>query len=401
MIRGEMLSRRIQFALLAAAFFFRFILDGVGLGIIGSLIIILSALLLALMQNSVFVSRRACVFIFISLIILVVSGFNVYARYETLNFFALEVIRFASYLAIYVLVKNGRIDFFQVYRLLMLLLLLQVPILIYQKFGLGIARPPGTLVNNNHLMYLVGFIVIIQLGLRAIPVSHFLLTLGLFVLLGGTGGFIFAGIVMWLHIAIAFVIDRKKKALSFQLVSIALVLSAVVLHWDKFEFAIRANTPELLTDRLDSGERYGGGTIGARIFFWHYFTTQVFSDPVSTAIGFGSGAATGRSTYFVGFESFTGARQDPHNEYVRIITDYGLIGLGAYLAFWISLFFGFLRNSFKRRSNCALLASSVVLFFLLGSIIANLFVQSTFMWPLIAMLALMTRLPTGEFRRFV
>ncbi|ANB34411.1 O-antigen ligase [Rhodovulum sulfidophilum] len=384
------------FLLVSLAFFFRYVLDGIGLGIVGSLILLIATVLLMLEKKEIIVSQRVFIFLFISGVILLFSGFHVYVQYGTLKFFALEVIRFATYISAYILVRNGRIDFFKIYRLFLILLCIQVPILFFQKFGLGMDRPAGTLTNNNHLMYLTGLLLLLQFGLKRVPAFHFALPVSLLILLGGVGGALFASIAIWIHITMAVAIRGKAKAFIFQVLAIAMMSTVVFVHWDKIGYAIESNTPEVVASRLEAGDRYGGGTIGARIFFWHYFSSQVFSEPMSTAIGLGSGAASNRSTYFAGWGS-----QDPHDEYVRVLTDYGLIGLGVFVAFWLSVVFGFLRSAIKRRSNGALLAHSIVWFFLMGCTIANVFVQSTFMWLLIMLLPLMVRLPEREFRRFL
>ena len=156
----------------------------------------------------------------------------------------------------------------------------------------------------------------------------------------------------------------------FWLVIPAVILSSIPIALKLLEHMIHP-----LQQRI-----YGGETFFWRLDMWEQLFHNAFKR--SPLIGFGTGTSINISSAYTMFTNY------PHNDYLRILIENGILGLIFYLAFFVSN----LRSSYKEIKNDENKYFNVCAFILIFSFIfmssaANVFYSTDYFWYFFSFLA--------------
>ncbi|EPR67469.1 hypothetical protein [Cyclobacterium qasimii] len=138
-----------------------------------------------------------------------------------------------------------------------------------------------------------------------------------------------------------------------------------------------------ISERLAENQAGGGSSLVWRIVTWKLMYDELLEkDGLYTGMGLEYASLV--SPYFL--ES---SIREPHNDYVRILLEFGLFGFGLFL---FALFYGLNRvkkNADKQQSPFyyAIYAALAAIF--LGMIVGNIVVLSTLWWLLLTIIAIM------------
>ena len=142
------------------------------------------------------------------------------------------------------------------------------------------------------------------------------------------------------------------------------------------------------------GFSQGQGSMFFRVEMWRYLLSKFYASPI---------VGNGLGSYGVYAEEGLGYYYMPHNDYVHLLVDSGVIGLGCYLAAIFGVFRGAVRSYFKFEDTqlkiLALAMIAVVISYLLGSITDNLFragATQTYFWAMAGLVAAATRMTNTQ-----
>lgn len=173
-------------------------------------------------------------------------------------------------------------------------------------------------------------------------------------------------------------IVRYRKLLLFMPVVLVLVIILVPSVTERMQ--------EILS--FSEGSDTGGSML-FRLEMTRFLLPKFYDSPiVGNGLGsFGVFAQEGMGYYYL-----------PHNDYVRVLVDTGLVGMACYLMFWFSLARGAIRSYIRQNDEMMKVLSLVLLAlvadFLLTSISENLFrmvILQTYMWTLAGVVAAAAR----------
>lgn len=194
----------------------------------------------------------------------------------------------------------------------------------------------------------------------------------LFILISGARGALFASLFPLLFYYINKKINFKISIFLFLLIIvISSIFSEKLLS---LVFSIEKLRERTFYDGIYSYEKIlnfefnSSGRENAWPMYWNHILGR-FNEIIPTLIGEGPGAASKLGVYNLG-EKWA----HPHNEFLRILIDYGLIGLVSFLIFWIFISY---RVIFRGDKGIIRLYTSLVFF---GLIIA--FTDNPLMYPL-------------------
>lgn len=140
------------------------------------------------------------------------------------------------------------------------------------------------------------------------------------------------------------------------------------------------------------GFSQGQGSLFFRVEMWRYLLPKFTASPISgNGLGsFAFYAETGMGRYYL-----------PHNDYMRLLVDTGIIGLASYLAALVGLAKGAIRSYLLLKDEqlrvLALVFVTVLVAYFLGSITENLFragTTQTYFWTLAGIVAAAARTVT-------
>ncbi len=356
---------------IAIALFLRAIVDGAEYGF--SVAIFLFLVLLILIFKQTKINKKALLVIF-PIILFSAWGYIVAVYYHNEPFFALRgVVRYSSYAMIFLLSYYSTINIKSLYNIYTLVVTVQILVSIYEKIVLGIPRPRGTLINNNHINYLlIPYFSLTFLYYKNYIRSFLILIYTLF--LGGLGGSI---LVFFIGSINLFYKTKGKMQLlaGIMLIPLFLFLFSVMLS-ERIEEQKAGLTQ--LEVRLESGKGGGGaGSLVWRIVTWKLMIEELI-DKKGLLFGQGIDYASLSSPYFL-----TASIREPHNDYVRNLLEFGIVGLIFYLLMYFryTLFFFKLRNTslFAYSMFYSLIALAI------GQISGNIIAQSTLWWFVFAL----------------
>jgi O-antigen ligase len=143
-----------------------------------------------------------------------------------------------------------------------------------------------------------------------------------------------------------------------------------------------------------SGFSEGQGSLFFRVEMWRYLLPRFYSNPI---------VGNGLGSFSVFAEQGLGYFYLPHNDYVRILVDTGVVGLFSYLAALYGLARGSLRAYLTQTDELfkllALVMMAVIATYLLGGLTENLFRAGTtqaYFWTLAGLVAASARIVTME-----
>lgn len=143
-----------------------------------------------------------------------------------------------------------------------------------------------------------------------------------------------------------------------------------------------------------SGFSEGQGSMFFRVEMWRYLLPKFYTNPI---------VGNGLGSFAVFAEEGLGYFYLPHNDYVRLLVDTGVVGLVSYLAALYGLARGSIRSYLTQTDELfkllALVMVTVIAAYLLGGFTENLFRAGTtqaYFWTLAGLVAASARIVTME-----
>lgn len=271
------------------------------------------------------------------------------------------IIRYGTYALLLLSFSTSRIGTKRVYDVFTILVVGEIAISLLQRLVFGLARPGGTLQMSNHLAYFVSFYIAISLFCFG-KLRRSLLLLAFIVLitrsLGGT-------VVTTLLIGFHFLEKSRWKAIA------ALLLLGIALPLVLGDRLVdQMQSFDTLEDKIDSANGGNSGSLVWRIVYWTTLTRRMLDDG-GGLLGMGMEYTTSGSPYRAG-------DLDPHNEFVRVFLESGILGEIIFLVGIAIIVRFFHRHRRDSPLATALLYSSISL--TVGMLVGNIVTQSTLLW---------------------
>jgi O-antigen ligase len=217
--------------------------------------------------------------------------------------------------------------------------------------------------HSNHYAYVLAILLFYVLERSRYSKLNFLYLVSILIsiiLTRSTGGFLTSVLLLLVH----FLLSRKSNFL-LKIFSIAFLGFFYVFLVYQFSDRFQSQVSDLSLISWDFiGERVSGGQIGGvssgvwRITYWLMILEAFLNESTLTII-----VGTGLDSLTHGNYIYEFVYTDPHNDYVKIIVESGVLGLGLFLLFIILLI-----GSVKHRLSIAILVSVPLLF---GNILVN------------------------------
>ena len=288
------------------------------------------------------------------------------------------LVRYLSYFGIFFLSYYSHTRAKSLYSCYTLVVVIQIAFCVFQKSYLGIERPYGTLINGNHVGYLLvpyfAFtLVCYRMYFRSVLIFIFSLYLS------GIGG----AISLIIIVAGFFTTQANFKAKLLALVILPLIaFSFVYALQDRIEDQVEGFS--IFEERLESGKPGGdGGSLLWRVVTWNLMLKEA-TERGGLIYGMGIDYASSVSPYFL-----DASPREPHNDYVRILLEFGVFGIFFYILFLIYIFFYF--NKYGKSDRSAASITLIIVSFSLAQLVANVITQSTSMWFFIAFIGIFLR----------
>lgn len=315
------------------------------------------------------------------------SIFFVLIGYATINAVVLHgepiftirgVIRYFTYFAIFILAFYSKVRFHQIFGVYTIIVLVQSILAVFQFLFQGMERPSGTFINSNHFSYfLVPYFGILLVVYRKYgwAIAVFLLS----AFLGGMGGVISLLLVLFLflmHYA-----SRWQKMLAIAIFPIFIAIAGFLMQQRIQELT----DVSAISERLAEGQAGGGSSLVWRIVTWKFMYDEMVAKG-GLYTGMGLEYASIVSPYFL--ES---SIREPHNDYLRVLLEFGLFGVLIFIFALYYALFRFRKFSKKSRSThyYAMFVSLSGIF--LGMIVGNIVVLNTLWWLVFSIIAIIHR----------
>ena len=286
------------------------------------------------------------------------------------------VIRYFSYFAIFILVYYSKISFKQIFQLYTLIVLIESILAIFQFLLLGKERPSGTFINSNHFSYfLVPYFSILLIVYKKYIPAFLVFLLSAF--LGGMGGVISLLLVLFLFLS--HYAKRWQKVASILVFPIFIVVAGLLMQNRVKELA----DVSAISERLAENQAGGGSSLVWRVVTWKLMYDELVEKD-GLYSGMGLEYASLVSPYFL--ES---SIREPHNDYLRILLEFGLFGFALFLYALYHGLFKLRKNALEQNSSYyyALYAAMAAIY--LGMIVGNIVVLNTLWWLLLSVIAIM------------
>lgn len=286
------------------------------------------------------------------------------------------VIRYFSYFAIFIIAYYSKVSFKQIFILYTLIVLIQSTLAVFQFFFMGMSRPSGTFINSNHFSYfLVPYFSILLIVYHKYLLAFLVFLLSAF--LGGMGGVI--SLLLVLLLFLLHYAKRWQKLVAIFLFPFFMAGAGFLMQHRIKELTDVTN----ISQRLAEGQAGGGSSLVWRLVTWKFMYDElVEKDGLYTGMGLEYASLV--SPYFL--ES---SIREPHNDYLRVLLEFGLFGL---LFFLYALFYALRRirrKALLQNSTAyyAIYAALAAIF--LGMIVGNIVVLSTLWWLLLSVIAIL------------
>jgi O-antigen ligase len=359
----------------------RVLLDRFELGFAVAITLIFATFLL--LSRAKGISRRILVVSAIFLFIVLFGYLNAVLTHGEVLFSARGLVRYFCYIAVIWVAYLSNVTFRQIYVAYGFVILIQAAVAVVERTIFGVDRPYGTLINSNHISYLlVPYAAVTLIYFRNYVRCIWIVVFAAF--LGGLGGVLALLTVLGGYLLI-------NARIAVRLLFIALTpfllfgLTVVLEH----RISEQADIVEI-EERLSSGQVGGGGSLVWRVVTWKLMFEEL-QEAERVVLGRGLDYASVASPYFL-----TASRFEPHNDYVRILLEFGALGLLIYLLLYLRATAVLLKMGVQDRRFIALGWALIGL--AVGQLVGNIVVQSTLWWFFFAMFGAILA-ETGYLRR--
>jgi len=286
------------------------------------------------------------------------------------------VIRYFSYFAVFILAYYSKVSFKQIFILYTLIVLMQSALVVFQFLFLGMSRPSGTFINSNHLSYfLVPYFSILLIVYRKYLPAFLVFLLSAF--LGGMGGLI--SLLLILLLFLLYYAQRWQKLVAILMFPI-FIAGAGFLMQNRIKELQDVFT---ISERLEEGQAGGGSSLVWRIVTWKLMYDELIEkDGLYTGMGLEYASLV--SPYFLESSIF-----EPHNDYLRILLEFGLFGFFVFLYALFYALFQLRKKALYENSACYFSIYAALAAIFLGMIVGNIIVLSTLWWMLLSIIAIM------------
>lgn len=227
-------------------------------------------------------------------------------------------------------------------RVLVLLMVAFLPLGVYQFIELG--RYQGILQHANHLAYFLDICIYFVIIHR--PFNNkvrTLLLIGLIVSLGLTkssgGILVFLTLLAYnLFLSNAISFNRKAALLFYFVAGSFLVLNYSEKVAQQME-SLNYLSFEFLEERTENFNGGGYGSVVWRIVYWTKILVTFFEEPLQRIL-FGIGV----DHLTEGNMPYPFMKKDPHNDFVKVLVEFGVLGFLLFLKFFRSLYLAVFRN---------------------------------------------------------
>lgn len=339
-------------------------------------------------KKKFFIPKHSEPIIIIYLTILFIGYFSAVENTHNYIFPLQNAMRYLSYLIFFLFIFNSKFKSIHLIYIILFILLLSTIMLIFQTMCLHIGRPYAMFIHANHYAYFLSFssIILTANSSNYLKSIFFIVIIGTLILATRSlGGLIVFFIGFYLYI-------RSSAGKWKYLVMLVLILSipvAMHFHNDRIK---QLSDLKTLSDRIEDKNPGGGSSLRWRIVYWYMIVDNTIKNR-NVLLGNGLGTASSGSPIAIEVLS-----TDPHNDYVRIFAETGLIGLALYL----SLYYFILRYLLKIKKNCLYFCHkrlwshynsvyAIVIALMVAQISGNLIVSSAVIWMICAYSAVFLR----------
>ncbi|UCZ56527.1 O-antigen ligase family protein [Desulfurispirillum indicum] len=354
----------------------RAFVDRLGFGFaVGIILLAIFVLRMAILKSF----SRKILFIFMLFVLPITYGFIVAVYNFELPFYSMRgVIRFLLYFAVFFIAYYSNLSINSLYKAYTLVVIVQIVSCLFQYFVMEVDRRLyGTLINSNHVSYLiVPYFSLCLVYYRQYVRSFFIFLFGVF--LGGMGGAISLLIVSILYFL--FTVRLKYKLLGALALSVFITI-AVSTQTERIDEQVQGMSN--IHERIETGRPGGSGSLLWRVVTWRLMVDELV-ERGGLVQGMGIEYASLASPYFL-----SASIREPHNDYVRVLLEFGVIGLVLYVSLALKLVFFFLKvarySALARSMLFALIALSAAQF------VGNILTQSTLWWFIAAIIGVYLR----------
>lgn len=330
------------------------------------------------------------------LLVMIICGIGIVAAYLNNSHVGLypfkSVIRYCTYFLIAVSIYNSKTNVRVLLDMLLIVITLNTLLYCYELI-IKIDRPSALFDNNNANSYflVISNILFLSNGwyfrlhkYKMIVLGMILFTVISSMSLGGTATY-FISIVLFIYKSD---IGKSKKTLFFILCLIVLGGASVVLQ----SRLAQLSDISKIQAKIELGQGGGGSSLSWRVVYWTIILKKtIFNGSLLWGKGIESTSLV--SPYFL-----KGLTHDPHNDFVRVVAETGLVGLFLYLTV-IALIYASVVEYLKKASRknekkskqqfCGLYVITLTL--VIAQIPGNLIPFSSLMWTLFAYTAIVFR----------
>ncbi|WP_016778720.1 O-antigen ligase family protein [Anaerophaga thermohalophila] len=323
----------------------------------------------------------------LSLIILIIGTFSAFIFIHGFSLYPIKaLLRYMSYFFVGFIVMNLNVELKMILKLVSIIIFLSLIYVLIQYFALNDYRPRAFFIHSNHLAY---FLTFSSIGLlynknlfkykRRIYLIVFFafVSIALSKSLGGSISFL---------LFIYYYLFFNLKGKIFKIVGVLAVFVILFLNRGYLETRISSILTidsDFILQKISSGNAGGSNSLVWRIVTWSNIINETKKND---NVVFGNGL---ESTSLISPYILDNLHHDPHNSYVRIFAETGLVGLFLYL---LTLFWLFKKlNKIKKINDLSSedlmsIKGAIVLFFifLLAQLSGNIIVNPVHMWFIIS-----------------
>src|SRR5690606_19736422 len=279
------------------------------------------------------------------------------------------IVRYVSYFMFAMLVYSfdiNKID--QIFKTIILYFIITLPLGIYQVIELG--RYQNIFRHANHLAYVLVmciYFLAYHRPFNTVARLSFIVLLFISLLLTkSTGGIAVLLCIVGYNILISKRISFKRKLLLC--LSFSLVFITTIVFSEKVTNQLESThylTWDFLMDRVENYRPGGYGSLIWRAIYWMKILTEFFSESFYKII-FGIGV----DSLTEGNMPYSFMEKDPHNDYLKVMVEFGVLGLLLFLGLFKRVY-GIVNKNFN-----IIILLTIPMFF--GNIIVNFPFNITF-----------------------
>lgn len=341
-------------------------------------VVILYAIFKFLINYRIRIPRNFIPLFFISFLIIFIGIISAYKTCNTGIVYSLKsIIRYPTYFLILLLAFNSRITIKQFIYVLIVILFISYIAFYYQLFFEGLPRPPGLFIHSNAYAYFLVFANIVLFTNNVFKTSFIrdpiLISIALTLLLTKSMGGTIAYTFSFLYI----LQNSNSKAKKLKQVIFLLVLAAGGIMFLSSRIRSVTESKIDLAEKIANQDTHAGNSLNWRIVYWFIIINKTITNK-NAMFGNGIESVSLASPYFL-----DGLTHDPHNDYVRVFAETGIVGLLLYIILLLRISRSLRkRNSELKKIGSPVLKGVICIFYtiIIAQFPGNIIGSSVLMW---------------------